>query len=383
MNETEEIVQLLCQSAEDFVSSQNDLSKQRGDLGKALAIDCKLWTSMAELGWLGLSLEERLGGSGMNASVAASLCEVFGKHLFAQPYIAAALMPASLLNAAQTNAAQALAEGLLSGEILFSLAWQEQANQVSLTINEQPPLTRIDQGRLSGRKRFVTALEDDSVLLVYAHSAGSPVVVAVDANAEGISIERYATAQSSFCDVYFDSVQTREAEPLIAGSAANDAVQNAIALGRVAASAQLAGIARSCLQHTIDYVNQRVQFGRPIASFQSVKHRCVDLLLEVELANATWHEAAQLLANAANAEASDLRSAVYAAKARCSDAAREVAKQAVQLHGAMGFTEECDIGLYLRAALQYASWLGSPTALRRRFLADSSIAMQLVESGHD
>ena len=162
----------------------------------------------------------------------------------------------------------------------------------------------------------------------------------------------------------FDDVELSEAQILLKGAEALNALQAALAIGRVAVSAQLTGIAKGCLEQTVTYVNQRVQFGRPIGSFQSIKHRCVDLLIEVELADACWREAARQL----DSDEQDCIASVCAAKARSSDVARKVGKEAVQMHGAMGFTEECDVGLFLRAALQLSGWLGSPHSMRRQFL---------------
>jgi alkylation response protein AidB-like acyl-CoA dehydrogenase len=360
MTESEDIIQMLLESAGSFFGSRHTLDSQKGEIGQPLGLDRALWAEMAGLGWLGLSLPETLSGSGMGVVTAASLSELMGQTLFPQPYIAAALMPAAILGAADTAAARELAHGLASAEQFVCLAWQEQAGQIELPL----PATRFDNGVLHGRKCFVSALEEDSVVLVSAESAGQLVILAVDAQAPGLSIARTATAQGSYCDVVFEGVQPRDAEPLLTGSTAETALQQAIDIARIATSAQLAGIARACLQQTVDYVGERVQFGRPIASFQAVRHRCVDLRIEVELAAASWRQAAAEFDN----NPAGNPAAIYAAKARCADVAREVGRAAVQLHGAMGFTVECDIGLYLRAALQYAAWLGGPVAMRRSFM---------------
>lgn len=371
MSDTSEIAELLCQSAEDFISAHGDLNTQRQNLGQAWPIDRKLWSSLADLGWLGLALTERLGGSQMHVNVAAPLCEVLGRHLFDQPFIAAALLPAMVLNAAQNKQAQSLADGLLSGATHLCLAWQEAVECSELEV----PKTRVENGRLIGRKMFVAGLEDDSVMLVYAAHAGQTAVFALAANTEGVSIKRFATAHGSYSQVEFSDVPLDDAAPLLSGALATRAVRRAISFGRVAVSAQLAGIARSCLEQTIEYVNQRVQFGRPIGSFQSVKHRCVDMAIQLEMADVAWRNAADQMSVGCdddfNGDFNDgvYQASQYAAKARCSDVARQVCKEAVQLHGAMGFTEECNVGLHFRAAMQYASWLGTPVFMRRQFIS--------------
>jgi alkylation response protein AidB-like acyl-CoA dehydrogenase len=375
MSDTDEIAQMLCQSAEDFVSAHSDLDLQRQSLGQPLLIDRQRWQAMAELGWLGLSIPESMCGSGMGVNVAAPLCEVLGRRLFSSPYIAAALQPAAVIGAMDGDAAVAMAEGLVSGERLFCLAWQETTDSLGRAM----PEARVEGNHLSGHKVFVTGLEQDSIVLVYARQAGKPVLVAVDAGADGISIKRNATAHGSYSEVRFDKVELRgDGAPLLAGAAASASLHKAISMSRVAASAQLAGIARGCLEQTVEYVNQRVQFGRPIGAFQSVKHRCVDLRIGVEMAEASWREAAARLTEAGGTD----HPSVYAAKARCSDVARRVGKDAVQLHGAMGFTEECDVGLFLRAALQYSSWLGSPVAMRRHFMTLASNDVAPAEGSH-
>jgi alkylation response protein AidB-like acyl-CoA dehydrogenase len=154
----------------------------------------------------------------------------------------------------------------------------------------------------------------------------------------------------------------------------------AVAWARVAASAQLSGIARGCLLATTDYVSQRTQFNRTLSAFQSVSHRCADMLVGVELSDAVWRFAA---AEVSVAKQPESLACVYAAKARSGDVALTTGRTAVQLHGAMGFTEECAIGLYLRAAMQYSSWLGAPAAMRRLFLARSGQRDLLMEACND
>lgn len=370
MSETDEIIQMLCRSAADFTARHSDLELQKRGIGQPLQVDRTLWRDMAELGWLGLALPEQLGGSGMGAAAAAALCEVLGKSLFAQPYIAAALLPSPILAAAQ---ATALAQGLASGDQMLCLAWQERPGQADLVAAE----TRLENGSLNGRKVFVAGLEPDSIMLVSAIENGLAVIAAVDARASGVTVKRLATAQGSYSEVVFDQVTVREGKPLLHGGAALESLLAAIALARIAASAQLAGIAAGCLEQTVEYVSQRVQFGHPIGSFQSVKHRCVDLRIGVALADAAWRHAADQF-DKGNSDTA----AVYAAKARCGDVGRTIGREAVQLHGAMGFTEECDIGLFLRAALQYASWLGSPVTMRRQFLAQADAPDKLPEAAY-
>jgi len=128
---------------------------------------------------------------------------------------------------------------------------------------------------------------------------------------------------------------------------------------------QLAGIAAKAVEMTIAYTKDRVQFGKPIASFQVVQHRLVDMWSDAEFACASVANAVERLGEG---DAQAARLAVLAAKARCGDAAVSVCRRAVHLHGAMGFTDEHDIGLYLKRAVSLSSTLGQPEGLRRQFV---------------
>jgi alkylation response protein AidB-like acyl-CoA dehydrogenase len=167
--------------------------------------------------------------------------------------------------------------------------------------------------------------------------------------------------------VDFSNTPIRYGSPLLEGPAVLDAVCAALDTGRIALAAQLEGVANAALERTLQYVNQRIQFGRPIGSFQTIQHRCVDLHIATALAQATWQHAAQVHQAASTVPA--IARATSAAKARCGDTATLVGRNAIQMHGALGFTEEAGVGRYLRAALLGASWLGTSQMHRRRFMA--------------
>ena len=139
----------------------------------------------------------------------------------------------------------------------------------------------------------------------------------------------------------------------------------AVSNARVALAAELAGIASRAVEITIDYTRARVQFGKPIAGFQVVQHRLVDMWSDAEFACAAVVNAVETVA-AGDARAA--RMAVLAAKARAGDAAVSICRRAVHLHGAMGFTDECDIGLYLKRAISLNATLGQPEDLRLEFV---------------
>lgn len=346
MQEMDEFIAMLRDSAEGFLENFQGSEEAKTEIAVARPLSRKLWSDMAELGWLGLLLPESLGGLELPVLAAAELAEVMGRFRFPTPFIEAAIMPSQIL--AQAQRAN-LATDFISGEHLFCLAWQDRAAS-----DEAFGCCVVSGNKISGSKSFVAAFETDSKILVCANANGSPVIVLVDSNAVGVTQQRSASASGSFCQLNFDQVAC---ELLLTGDAAEQALASALSTGRLLASAFLSGLSRACLHETVEYLNQREQFGRKLSSFQSVSHRCVDMHIHIELAEAVWRNAA---------ETSD-SAVLCSAKARASDVAQDICRQALQLHGAMGFTEECSIGEYLRLALQYGNWLGSAKAMRREF----------------
>ncbi len=374
MEAADEVGSMLRDAAAGFLSARHSTTHLKSSIDVPRRVNRAHWREMGELGWLGLGLTEEAGGSGLGLGAATILTALFGRALFPEPFIAAAIMPSVLLNACGSlPAARELAAGLASGEKLLTLAWQDRLGQI------EPEVSRLQlvNGSLSGVKHFVSAVED--VVLVSAAHEGKPVIVAVSADAAGVAVARQATGHSSIADLRFEHAPILFGAPLLTGAAAEGALRQAIDAGRIAASAQLAGIAAGCLQQTIEYVRTRVQFGRPIGSFQTIQHRCVDLHIEVQLAEASCKHALSLHESGPGDPPNGF--AISASKARSGDAAMRVGKAAVQMHGAMGYTEEAGIGLCVRAAMFFASWLGSSRAHRRQFFK-SRPATEATELAH-
>lgn len=374
MNDTDSTAGMLRDAAVDFFSSRPQRERLRGWVGRARSVDRALWRESAELGWTVALLPESLGGLALSLRDVAVLCEEAGRHLYAEPLVAAAILPALVLGAAEESGQAAeLAEILAGGEQLVTLAWQEAAGQFDLSGMQ----CTIKDGRISGRKLFVPACEEDSIALVYAMHGGEPVWVAVDMQAQGVHRDAVAAGLGSHATLVFDNAPLRDTQPLLAGAAAQRVFTQMLNAGRVAAAAELSGFAAGCLAQTVDYVRERQQFDRAIGSFQSVQHRCVDLYIESELSIAAVEHALKQY------EIDPLAAcaAICAAKARAGDAAVRTGRESVQMHGAMGFCEEVDIGLYLRSAIYMNAWLGAPTILRRCFAKEQSQQAGVVANG--
>jgi len=363
MDDTD-ITAMLRDSVVDFLEGHQTLSSNMAVSAYPQPLNRELWLEMAELGWLGLALPEEAGGSGLGLREAAVLTELFGQYAFNAPYIAAILMPSVILAASKEALANELAAEMTSGKRLVTLAWQEAVGEIDPV---EPTCRYLGNGRIDGRKCFVPAVESDSVLLVSAQSNDELVIVAIEEGTEGVSTQPSTTALGTVSEITLDSARILGDDPLLRGSAAKRSLRRSLEGGRIALAAQLAGLASGCLSKTLTHTSERVQFGKPLGSLQSVRHRCVDMYMAIRLANASWRKALDACESAPDTLAT--QADVSAAKARCAETAMQVTRDSVQLHGAMGFTEEGGIGRYLRAAMAGSGWLGAPSAHRRRFLS--------------
>jgi alkylation response protein AidB-like acyl-CoA dehydrogenase len=232
----------------------------------------------------------------------------------------------------------------------------------------RPVSARVKDGGfvLEGEKHFVEAARAATDFLVTATGDDGCVLVSAAADAAGLTItERpgidgaaIATLAFSGCHIPAERVLSR------AGHAA-ELLDRPILHARLTLAAELAGIASKALELAIAYTKERVQFGKPIASFQAIQHRLVDMWTDAEFACAAVVNAVETL-EAGDGGAAQL--AVLAAKARAGDAAFSICRRAVHLFGAMGFTDECDIGLYLKRAINLNATLGQPDELRLQFV---------------
>ena len=373
MNDDSELHSLLQESLENFCRDWRGARPLGQSPGPTASppLDTDLWRQLADLGWLGLALPEDLAGSGLGPAEAAVIAQGLGHWLVPAPFVANALMPGVLLGQCpRSSTVSDLGTALASGEGLVSLAWQEQPGQLDVSA----PDTHCDGDRISGRKIMVSDVSPTGTLLVFARDkAGEPRWVSVATDAPGVQVESTTAGLGRAATITLDGAPV--GATLLTGQAATLALQQTLASGRVVLGAWLCGVATGCLNKTLDHLRDRQQFGKPLASFQVLRHRCVDLHSQLQLASASWRHALTLL----SADDPDLPAAVSAAKARCADTALRVAREAIQMHGAMGFVEESGVGHYLRAALFGAAWLGTANAHRRVFMAAQTLDQPLAD----
>jgi len=320
------------------------------------------WSDLVEMGWTGLLLAEDRGGAGLGLDAAAALMQRFGAAICESPLLAHALVPSLVLQALPGGAERdALAAGIADGSAPLALAWLERADQL---VPEAATVTLAD-GRLRGTKMFVPMMAGARLVVSATVPGEGPALLLVDADAPGISSAALTMndgSRAAHCtfDVAEDAVQV-----LARGNAAGHALKTAVLGAAVLRSAQLSGLADATLEKTRVYLHQRKQFDQLLSQMQVLQHRMVDLFMQCRLAGASWRNAVRELAERpASAEAA---AAVSAAKARCSDVALLVAKSAIQLHGAFGFTAEGGLGHALDKSLAWGASYGSGALHRRRF----------------
>jgi alkylation response protein AidB-like acyl-CoA dehydrogenase len=195
-----------------------------------------------------------------------------------------------------------------------------------------------------------------------------PATFALDAAAPGLEVEKQRLVDGGFAaTLRLDRTPVPGRRRLHSGAIAAPALERALDVAALAAAAEMVGIMDAAFSMTLDYLRTRVQFDRPIGSLQALQHRAADLRIQLELARASVEAAANALDAGADARAR--ATAVSAAKARASEAALLITRQAIQLQGAIGYTEEADVGLYLKRAMVLANGFGTASAHRRRFAA--------------
>lgn len=298
-------------------------------------IDRDLWTAFAQdLGLAGLALPEAHGGAGLGMVELAQVAEAAAAHVAALPLLGHAMLGAALVAGGNDAQSAEWLPRLATGEVIAAAAWADPAS------------LRETSGALSGRLDFVAhgALAD--ILLVYSGDRAW----LVDPRGDGVIIARRTTMDQTRPFATIDLADA-PAEPLADPDAA---IAAALAAGWIVLAAEGLGVAQSALDRTVAYSRERVQFGRPIGSFQAYKHRLADLVVEIEQARSAVYWAAC----AVDENSPEAPLALHAAKSFAADTAFFCAGNMIQLHGGIGFTWEHDAHLFFKRARSLQTLLG-------------------------
>ena len=311
---------------------------------RGAAFDAAKWQEIADLGWVALTLPENAGGLGLPLAHAAPIFEAMGAHLALLP-LAESLQAAALL---QGDTHSALVQAMAEGKNLVVPALLENGSAAGAAPQSVKAEKQGDGVRITGSKRAVAwGAEATHWVVSTALASGEASLWLVPSNSPGVSVQAYAGIDDKrLADLHFEGLNLPRTACVAQGQAALDLLAQAHAIALAATCAEAAGAMAALYAVTLDYVKTRKQFGKTIGSFQALQHRLADMLVKVELAKSLAAVALQVAPEGAAS-----LPLLQAAKVQASQSARYLGEQAVQLHGGIGLTNECQTSHYARRLL--------------------------------
>ncbi len=357
--------QMIRDSVASFYSDDATLKRVRAQRGKQPGYDSGKWQEMADLGWLGSQIPEQYGGMALKFSEVIHMFEQFGRALAPEPVISTTVLgAAAILNGDNGGLKEEFLPLLVSGKCKITVAWQENVSSMDTEATDVVATADGTGYSISGKKLFIPSAAGVDAFVVSARASGGTSLFLVDKDSEGLSIEYENRIDGGFFSVLTLEDVSVEETAVVAKNGAQ-VLSKALDEGRLAVSAELFGVMAQALEISVDYIKQREQFGKPVGSFQAIQHRAVDTFILVELSRSVLIQSARTFDQTEDETARAI--AASQAKARCSDAALKVTKSCIQLHGGIGYTDECNIGLYLKKAMFLATWLGQAAYHRSRY----------------
>ncbi len=330
--------QELFTSTVDRFTSQIDVETRHKIRGLDGGYDTSRWSELAELGLVALATDEDSGGMGGSPLDLALVGEALGRNIAPDPWLENGVVPARILAAA---GAEGMLESVLSGEQFVSFAWAERNQRYSL----QAKQTKVSGRAINGQKTFVLGAGMADAFLVTADDDGATKIYLIPADRAGLDVRQYRLADGSIAgELQFNNVAIEDGDRLDLSS---DDLPPIIATARLLAAAEMVGLGQRLLDDTLAYVKEREQFGTAIGSFQALQHRLVDCYSKIEQARSMLYRAAMVDPS----DGAALRRSSAGAKAYIGEAVDHVAREAVQLHGGMGITDELTIGHAMKRVL--------------------------------
>jgi alkylation response protein AidB-like acyl-CoA dehydrogenase len=353
-----------------FFADKSPSAEVRRLMGTAEGYDPAVWAQMAEqLGLQGLAIPEEYDGSGFGVRELAIVLEEMGRALVCAPYLSTVVLAATaLLAAAGEDTKRELLPGIASGSTLATLAWTEgeRWDLASVAMTARPNALHYEQHPgdsggaggsggwiLDGTKTYVLDGHIADLVLVAARTDAGLSLFAVDGTAPGLARTALPVVDQTrkLTRLDFAAVPAR-----LIRAGAEAALARTLDVAAVGLAAEQLGGAQRTLEMTVEYAKVRKQFGRPIGSFQAIKHRCADMFVQVESSRSAVLQAAA----AADEDPGQLPVAAALAKAFCSDAYFHTAGETIQIHGGIGFTWEHDAHLYFKRAKASQELFGPP-----------------------
>lgn len=355
---------MILDTAREFCRDKSPIEAVRAQLDSDSGFDAPIWNEMVALGWTGISMPEAYGGSGLGVSSLVPVVECMGRAMLGTPLVSSALAGQLILRSGNSEQLDRLLPGIAEGSAatmatLESGDWG--ATQIACTLN--------DNLQLTGVKRFVAdAVVADTLVVSVIHQGALALAVvrAEQLKPGAVSANTLIDETKRSSTVNFDSV-TIDANNVITGDKVTQALRDVALLGALLTAAEAAGTTGACLDTVVEYLNTRKQFGNLIGSYQALKHPMVEILTANDSARSFIYHAATLVSDETLDRDAEL--ACRMAKAQATDTLKYAGDRAVQFHGGMGFTYECNAQLYIRRAQWSQQQFGDAQHHRKRIAA--------------
>ncbi len=337
-----------------FCDERSPSAEVRRLMDTTEGFDPDVWKQLAtELGLTGIHIPEELGGSGFTFVELGIVLEEMGRALLCAPFFSSICLGANaILNAGTDAQRKELLPGIASGEVRATLAFTEPPGDWTL----DGITLQASGGKLTGTKTYVLDGHTADLIVVAARDSSGISFFTVAGDAAGLTRTPLGTLDMTRkqAELVFDGV---EATPLGAPGAGTDALRKTLEQAAVCLASECVGGSEKTMDMAVQYAKDRYQFGRPIGSFQSIKHKCADMLLRLESAKSATYYAAW----AAAEDNEELGVAASLAKAYSTESYFTNSRENIQVHGGIGFTYEHDAHLYYRRAKTAELFLGDPT----------------------
>jgi alkylation response protein AidB-like acyl-CoA dehydrogenase len=359
---------MLRDSVRQFLEDKSPSEKVRELMEHDRGYDPDLWREIAEQGWQAMHIPEAYGGAGFSYLELVILMEEMGRALFPAPFFSTVVLGANTLLVAGSEEQKAdLLPAIAAGEHLAALAQVEESGRWDEEGITLPAKADGDDYVLTGTKLYVVDGHVADTLVVAARTDAGVSLFLVPGDAAGVNRRRLETMDMTRKQAEVDLTDVRvPASAMIGGDGSGwETLSKVLDLAAVALAAEQVGGAQKTLEMSVEYAKVRVQFGRPIGSFQAIKHKCADMLVQTESAKSAAYYAGW----AASEDNEELPVVAPLAKSFCSEAYFHCAAENIQIHGGIGFTWEHDAHLYFKRAKSSELMLGEPS-YHRAILAD-------------
>ena len=352
LNEEE---QFLRDTAKNFAEERSPITHFRSlrDNNDPILWDKDLWSEMSKLGWPGIMIPEKYGGSNFGISGICVVLQECAKTLTPSPLFATGVLGAFSIKTYGTDEQkEKYLPSIASGDLTVSLAIDESSHHNPYE-TELSAKKNNNNYLLSGKKVFVIDGASSDLLIVLARTSGNKgdstglTLFLIDSNQAGIDKVKLDMADSrNYANITFENVDVPSENILGDPEAGGEAIDNILDIGRIAISAEMLGNSEAAFETTLDYLKQRKQFGVLIGSFQALQHRAAEMFCEIELTKSSVMAAMR----AADEGSNELQRLSSLAKTVAGETLHLVSNEAIQMHGGIGVTDEYDVGFFLKRA---------------------------------